>query len=197
MVFFGAIGLGFMFVEIALIQRLSAFLGQPAYSIGVALFGLLLSSGTGSYLTGRLPRSATIIGPALIWGLAALLVGEALALSAIIELAQAHSLPIRLGVSLILVMPLGLLMGTAFPLGATVAVGRAPHILPWLWGINGTASVVASVVAALVSLEAGIVENMWIGAACYVLAGVSLVIAANGWSTRFRWPIDRALLREN
>jgi hypothetical protein len=78
--YFAAIGLGFMFVELALLQRLSLFLGNPAYGIGVALFSLLLASGAGS-------------------ALAALLALEALALPHVLALAQAAGLPARLAVS--------------------------------------------------------------------------------------------------
>ena len=64
-------------------------------------------------------------------------------------------------------------MGMAFPLGVKAAVGDR-RILPWLWGINGAASVLGSVTVAVVSLELGIAANLWIGAGCYLLAGAML-----------------------
>ncbi len=172
-VFFAAIGLGFMFVELALLQRLSLFLGHPAYGIGVALFSLLLSGGAGSYLAGRSRWLASIPGSRILVALAALVAIEAVALPGILALSQSASTPLRLSVSLLLLAPIGVLMGMAFPLGARAAA-HAQQILPWLWGINGAASVLASVIAAVVSLELGIIANLWLGAGCYLLGALML-----------------------
>jgi hypothetical protein len=174
--FFGAIGLGFMFVELALLQRLSLFLGHPAYGIGVALLCLLLAGGAGSYL-GQWRPLAALPGPRVLGTLAGLLALEALALPHILALAQAAEMPVRLAVSVALLAPAGLLMGTAFPFGVRAAVAK-PQILPWLWGINGTASVLASVAAAVVSLELGITANLWLGALCYLVAAGTLSLRA-------------------
>lgn len=171
--FFGAIGLGFMLVELALLQRLSLFLGHPAYGIGVALFCLLLASGAGSYLAGHWRPLAALPGARVLGALAALVALEALALPHILALAQAAALPARLAVCVALLVPAGLLMGTAFPYGVRAAAAK-PQILPWLWGINGAASVLASVAAAAVSLELGISANLWLGALCYLAAAAML-----------------------
>jgi hypothetical protein len=172
--FFAAIGLGFMFVELALLQRLSLFLGHPAYGIGVALFSLLLASGAGSYLAGR---KHSLAGPRVLGMLAALIALEALALPHLLALGQTAELPARLALCVAMLVPPGLLMGTAFPSGVRAA-GAKPQILPWLWGINGAASVLASVLAAAVSLELGITANLWLGALCYVAAAWMLGLRA-------------------
>ncbi len=172
-VFFAAIGLGFMFVELALLQRLSLFLGHPSYGIGVVLFGLLLSGGSGSYLAGQWPRLKSFPGYVLLGSLSILIALEALALSTVIAFAQPASTPVRVALSLLLLAPPGVLMGMAFPLGVKAA-SNARRILPWLWGINGAASVLGSVIVAVVSLELGIAANLWIGAGCYLLAGAML-----------------------
>ena len=171
--YFSAIGLGFMFVEIALLQRLSLFLGHPTYALGVLLFGLLLSSGAGSYLAGRRGTGA----PLLLCALALLLAVVALGLPAVVSLLQGAPTPARIAAALAFIAPLGLLMGTAFPLGVGAAQRDAPPLLPWLWGLNGAASVLASVVAVLVALELGIGANLWIGAACYLAAAAAAVAA--------------------
>lgn len=171
--FFAAIGLGFMLVELALLQRLSLFLGNPAYGIGVALFCLLLAGGAGSYLGGRWRWLASVPGSRILAALAALVALEALVLQDILALAQSATMPARLALSVLLLAPIGVLMGMAFPLGARAAA-HVQQILPWLWGINGAASVLASVIAAVVSLELGIVANLWLGAGFYLLAGLML-----------------------
>ncbi len=171
--YFAAIGLGFMFVELALLQRLSLYLGHPAYGIGVALFCLLLAGGAGSYLAGHWRWLAAQPGPRVLAAVVLLVALEALALPALIAATQAEGTAARLAVSVLLLAPIGLLMGMAFPLGVQAAA-RVPQKLPWLWGINGAASVLASVAVAVVSLELGIAANLWIGAGCYLLAGLML-----------------------
>lgn len=172
-VYFAAIGLGFMLAELALLQRLSLFLGHPAYGIGVALFCLLLAGGAGSYLGGRWRWLASIAGSRVLAALAVLVALEALLLPGVLAFSQSASTPLRLALSMLVLAPIGLLMGMAFPLGARAAA-HMQRILPWLWGINGAASVLASVVAAVVSLELGIIANLWLGALCYLLAGAML-----------------------
>jgi len=168
-VFFAAIGFGFMFVEIALLQRLALFLGHPTYALGVVLFGLLASSGLGAWLLGR----GRLAAPALLGGLALLVAAAALAVPSLASLLQAEPTPVRIAVALALIAPVGLLMGSAFPLGVRAAQARA-GLLPWLWGLNGAASVLASVIAVPVALEFGIVANLWIGAACYLAAAAAV-----------------------
>jgi hypothetical protein len=162
-----------MFVEIALMQRLSMFLGHPAYGIGVALFCLLLAGGAGSYVAGSWRWLAALRGSRVLVFLAMLVALEALALHGILALSQSASTPVRMAISLLLLAPVGVLMGMAFPLGAKAAAGVL-QILPWLWGINGAASVLASVAAAVVSLDLGSSANLWLGACCYLFAGLML-----------------------
>jgi hypothetical protein len=124
-------------------------------------------------LAGEWRRLASISGSRVLAALAALVALEALTLSGVLALAQSEAMPARLAVSMLLLAPIGVLMGMAFPLGVRAAAG-VRQILPWLWGINGAASVLASVTVAVVSLELGISANLWLGAGCYLLAGLML-----------------------
>lgn len=169
--FFLAIGLGFMMVEISQMQRLTVFLGHPTYGLSVLLFSLLLSSGLGSLLTDRV-GGATIRRSALV-RLALLLAGLALfgfTTPWIIGLFAGATTPVRIAVAVAILFPLGLGMGMAFPLGIKVAASRTLSITPWLWGINGAASVCASVLATTISLGTTISTTFWSGFCCYVLA---------------------------
>jgi hypothetical protein len=161
--FFAAIGLGFMFIEVSQMQRLSLFLGHPSYSLSVVLFSLLLSCGIGSFLT---PARG---GAKVLAALAAVVAVVGAATPIVIRAFEAGDTPLRLTVAALLLVPCGLLMGMAFPLGMRLAAGRAV-LTPWLWGINGAASVCASVLAVAVALGAGIAAAYWIGAAAYVVA---------------------------
>jgi hypothetical protein len=176
--YFAAIGLGFMFVEIALLQRLAIFLGHPTYALGVLLFGLLLSCGAGSFLATR----GRALAPVLLALLALLIVTGALGLPRLALALEGEPTPARIGVALAFIAPPGVLMGMAFPFGVSAALGRRDGLLPWLWGINGAASVLASVLAVLIALELGIGANLWIGAACYLVAAAALAAGNRGRS---------------
>jgi len=169
--YFMSIGLGFMLVEVAQMQRLIMVLGHPIYALSVVLFTLLVASGIGSGLTSFIPESAT-----RTWGIrlfAALLLVVAMIavlMPAIAARVEAATTPIRVSVAILTLAPLGLLMGTAFPMGIRLARRRAYDLTPWLWGLNGATSVCASVLAIVISLSAGITAAMWTGAAAYVVA---------------------------
>jgi hypothetical protein len=173
LVFFAAIGLGFMLVEISQVQRLAIFLGHPAYSLSVVLFSLLVASGTGSFSTRNAAGEARRARLRMVSLVAVLIVFGALTPSAIRHYASA-STPIRIAVSIAILAPLGLFMGMAFPIGMARAMREKPALAPWLWAINGAASVCASVLAVVIALGAGISAAFWAGAACYALALVSL-----------------------
>ncbi len=176
--YFAGIGLGYMLVEISQMQRLIVFLGHPTYGLSVVLLALLLSSGAGSLLTERVdvarqPRAAwlrlgLLLGALLLFGLATPLVTRAL---------EGAVTPLRIAAALGILAPLGLLMGMAFPLGMKLAAARAPALSPWLWGINGAMSVVASVLAVVIALGASISASFWTGLGCYAAA-----IAAFLWA---------------
>jgi hypothetical protein len=171
-VFFTMIGLGFMFVELAQMQRLSLFLGHPAYSLVVVLFSLLLSSGIGSALTqGRL-RSSSKTSWLMALLMAALFAVGVLTPWVARSLAGQET-PVRILAAVALLLPAGLVMGTAFPLGMNVAQNRS-GLAPWLWGMNGAASVLASVLAVVISMSAGIAAAYWVGFSAYVVAWLAL-----------------------
>ncbi len=172
LLFFASIGFGFMFIEVASMQRFTIFLGPPSYALSVVLFTLLLAGGLGSLATGRLlsragprlPRLALLALPLLL-----LLLGGAT--PALLTQAAAADTPTRILIAVALLAPAGFLMGMPFPLGIrrTVAAGH-DALLPWLWGVNGAASVFCSVLAAAVAITAGISACYWAGVFCYAVA---------------------------
>lgn len=167
--YFLLIGVGFMTVEIALLQRMSIFLGHPVYSLGVSLFTLILASGAGSALSDRLPLDSP--RKFLAWGV---LTGVYV-LSVRYWLPQAQlafesaPLLVRSGVCMAVIAPAGLLMGFAFPSGMRLVAAADRRPTPWFWGINGAAGVLASVLAVATNIALGISATFAIGAACYLL----------------------------
>ena len=179
LIYFCSIGLGFMLVEIALMQRLSVFLGHPIYSMTVVLFCLLSASGCGSWLSGLIVKDpahglraplclAVLIGVVLLVGLTAVPVLSQL---------DGLSTPGRIAVAVAALVPLGLMMGMAFPLGMRAASRHSEDLTPWLFGVNGAMSICGSVMAVVVSLCLGISVVLLGGVACYGGAWLSYLWA--------------------
>ncbi len=176
---FASIGLGFMLVEIAQMQRLILLLGHPTFSLSVVLFGLLIASGLGSFATERLtPTQLASAARTRLQVLIGILVVVGLFTPIATRAFQGFATPIRIGVALLLLMPAGFFMGMAFPIAMKIGLARQPSMTPWLWGINGATSVTASVLAVMISSAWGISAAWWSGVACYVLAAVMIVASA-------------------
>jgi hypothetical protein len=176
LLYFTGLGLGFLMVEIPLIQRFSLFLGHPIYALAVILFAVLLFSGVGSYLSGRLAqdrpqRVAIWIIPLLL----VLLTIYAFGLTPLLRGLLHWDLSLRIGFSVLLIAPLGLLMGMPMPLGILVLDRTRPELIPWMWGVNGATSVVASVMAMVVSLNIGLRGTLLVGMGIYALAWVAII----------------------
>jgi hypothetical protein len=164
--YFALLGLGYLCVEIPLLQQFILFLGHPAYAMATVLFALLLFSGLGSLLSHRVGlRLVLLLLPLLV-------VGYALGLPALFAAALAAPLGGRLIVAVLALAPPGLLMGMPFPKGLALLEENAPDLITWAWGVNGAVSVVASILAALLALSLGFSTVLAVGAACYVGAWV-------------------------
>lgn len=171
---FLALGLGYLFVEMALIQRLVFFLANPVYAVAVVLAGLLFISGLGSAWAARqLRKGASSTRLACI---AALIVAGASALYAfgmhpVLMTLLGLPLPARMLVALTMMAPLAA-MGMPFPLVLHHLGKTNEELLPWAWAVNGCASVVASPLATLLALGAGLPVVMLASSACYLLTAL-------------------------
>ena len=167
--YFSLIGMGFMLAEIALLQRFSVYLGHPIYSLSVCLFSLILASGLGSMTSDLMKLNAR--SKLLVWGgiVVVYLAWMVWALPTLLESTTGQERLVRIGISLAVIMPLGFLLGFAFPTGLRLVerVDRQPT--PWFWGINGATSVLASVLAVMLSMAFGINVTMLLSGACYLL----------------------------
>ena len=162
--FFICIGLGFMLVETSQMQRLIIALGHPIYALTVVLFALLLSSGLGSYLTAGIePDRAGPSGSRRLLLLVVILAIFGAVTPAVVRATAAASTPARILAAVALLFPAGLVMGMAFPLGMKLATRRAAALTPWLWGLNGAASVLASVLSICIALTWSISAAFWCG----------------------------------
>jgi len=179
-VYFALIGVGFMMIEIALLQRMSVFLGHPVYALSIVLFSLILWTGFGSMASERMRLSGA--GMLVVWSVASAAYSFALPLwlpALLVDLDGADLL-VRAGFCLLIVAPAGFLMGFGFPTGMRLVTAISTGPTPWFWGINGAAGVLAASVAVVTSIAFSIDTTLRIGASCYLLIaapGVLLVRA--------------------
>jgi hypothetical protein len=174
-VFFAAIGLAFLMIEVSQLQRLSVYLGHPTYGLTVVLFSVLLFSGMGSMLTERFatadrPRRLVV---AMV-GLLAVVVLFGLVSAAVLRATEGETTPLRIAVAVGLLAPLSLMMGMPFALGMRMAATRPGATTAFMWGINGAMSVCGSVFGLVAALFFGIAAAFWIGALAYVVAALAM-----------------------
>jgi len=178
LVFFAAIGFGFMLIEMSQMQRLILFLGHPTYSLSVVLASLLLAGGAGSYSTQRIGESGVRgAGTLRLALLLAALAAAGWLTPRLTATFQSSSQTVHIAIAVALLSVPGMFMGTAFPLGMRLAATRLPHVGPWLWGINGATSVCASVLAVVIALTWGVSASFWTGVAWYAVAMMAWVWA--------------------
>jgi predicted membrane-bound spermidine synthase len=171
LVYFSCLGLGFILVEIPLIQRFILFLGHPIYALSVILFSLLLFSGVGSYLTTFIPSAQTkkyLLKILPILGL--LLVFYIFYLPHLINALLAIKTGYKILLTVLLLLPLGLLMGMPLPLGIKLVDTYASTLIPWVWGVNGATSVLASVLAMVLAITLGFSTALIGGQIAYLTA---------------------------
>lgn len=173
-VYFSALGLAFLFVEIAFIQRFQLFLGHPLAAVAVVLFGFLLFAGLGSgaarpgaeRLRWSSGRMAAVAAAAIVVFASGYLVVLPALFAALAGLPAAA----KVAVALALIAPIGFFMGMPFPLGLGDTAAEAPELVPWAWGINGCASVLSAVLATLLAIHVGFSVVVVLALVLYALA---------------------------
>ena len=172
--YFAGLGAGFILIEIVLLQRLQVFLGQPIYTFSVVLAGLLIFTGLGSFLAGRIqdPTYGT-----LSWLLLAV-VGAILFTLVIMPPVLASGLgfafPWRIVLSVLLVAPVGVMLGMPFPTGLRLVGKTASALVPWAWAVNGFFTVIGSVGAMILGMTLGFTAVLIIAAGCYTAALIAI-----------------------
>jgi predicted MFS family arabinose efflux permease len=166
LVFVILIGLGFIFLEITFIQKFLLLLGTPIMALTVILFSILLSSGVGAYLSGRLfkknPYKAVVISIPL---LAAILLAYYVFLQDIISFSIVFQLYQRIMLTFALLSPAGLLMGFQFP--SITRMASSNQDITLLWGVNVIASVIGTVLTTTSSMIIGFNGNLLVGLGLY------------------------------
>jgi Spermine/spermidine synthase domain len=169
--YFFCLGFAFILVEMTLIQKFILFLGQPVYALGVVLFSMLLFSGLGSFFSARFfaaPSPQSIRKVCLL--LAALVVVYLLALPYFLYHLVGLSMLAKAFLVIALQMPLSFIMGMPMPLGVRRLHHSSVQLIPWAWGMNGSASVLGSILTVLVAVNAGFDEALLTAVGFYILA---------------------------
>lgn len=172
LVFFAALGFGYLFVELTLMQKTALFLGHPTYSIATTLLSLLVASGLGSLFAARLrlPPEKLVRGAAV--GVVVLLLVEHLVLGHLFQALLPAPFPVRLVVVALAMVPLGFVMGIPFPTGLRMASSRGESALAFGLAINGFASVLASLLGVPIAMFFGFTGVVVIAVVLYATAAI-------------------------
>jgi hypothetical protein len=157
-VYFAALGLGFMFVEVCMIQMLILLLGYPTHSLSVTLFALLIFTGLGSLASGAYTGSRRRAQAWLVAALAALIALYGLAMPLVAGALGGSAFAVRAAAAIAMIAPVGLVLGAFMPLGLRAVAAVSPHpeaIVAWSWAANGFCSVIGSVLSTVLAMAFG------------------------------------------
>lgn len=171
--YFAAIGLAFMFIEMSIIQKFVLFLGSPIYSMAITLPAILIFAGLGSLFSARLRNNLSryMFMATFLCGCIILAISIVIPYASKLFLSQA--LYIRILITIILIGIPAFFMGMPFPLGLRMISNEQNEIIPWAWAINGSFSVIASILAIILAMQFGFKMVMSAGAFCYFIASLT------------------------
>ena len=172
--YFFLLGLAFLFIEIAFIQKFILFVSHPLFAVAAVLSGFLLFAGLGSGLSARMKcwlrsKRWTPIDLAVI-GIGVIALCYLLFLPALLSAGIALPREIKILITIILIAPLAFFMGMPFPLGLARLADKIPEVIPWAWGINGCASVLSAILATLIAIHLGFQVVIVLAISLYGLA---------------------------
>jgi len=168
--YFLVIGLAYLFIEMAFIQKLTLFLAHPVFAVAVVICGFLIFSGLGSLFASRIPLALgerylryavvplSVIALAYLW-----------LLPNLIDMLDNPGMPVKAAAALLLIAPLAFCMGLPFPLGLAAVARNAPELVPWAWGINGCASLISAILATLLAVHWGFGSVILIAVVLYLI----------------------------
>jgi hypothetical protein len=178
LVYFGALGAGFMLIEVSVLQRFVLLLGHPVYSLTVTLFSLLLGTGLGAAWSRRFEaaslRRTGAIGILVVAAIALVFIAAA---TPIVNWAIPFSRSTRMLVAALMLVPIGVALGIPMPTGMRLLNARAPQMLAWAWGMNGALSVLGATLAIFIAMNWGFRAALVTAAATYLIGLLALLSA--------------------
>ncbi len=171
--YFGALGLGYMMAEIYLLQRFTFYLAEPVYSSSIVLTTMLVASGLGALAGNRLPVSRSLRVWLAAGGIALFMLFYVFALSPLLNATLGLALPVKVLLSVLFIAPAAFCLGIPFPTGLDGLSSRRRSLLPWAWGMNGALSVTGSVLTRIISISAGFVVVLACVIVIYLIAALT------------------------
>ncbi len=175
LLYFLAIGAGYILIEVALIQKFVLFLGHPTYALTVVIFSMLISSGLGSFMSRKLVRDQNNRLIVVLAIAAAMVAVLAAVLQPVLTAGVGLPLVVKMMATVLLIAPAGFAMGIPFPTGLRLLEKWHEPSVRWAWSLNAAASVLGSVGALVLALYVGLVTTMLIGGGLYLCALVVIV----------------------
>jgi len=177
LLYFLAIGAGYILIEVALIQKFVLFLGHPTYALTIVIFSMLVSSGLGSFVSRRVvaDQNRRLLG--VLAGAALVIAVLAAVLQPILSSGVGLPLYVKMLATVAMIAPAGFLMGIPFPTGLRLLEQRHAPSVRWAWSLNAAASVLGSVGALVFALYFGLLQTMLAGAGLYVAALLVVVVS--------------------
>ncbi len=168
--YFAALGIGYMLVEMFLIQRLTFFLVDPIFSNSIVITSMLVLSGLGSLAAGASRAPRRLVVAVAVGGIALTCLLYAFVLPPLVDGLLGLALPAKIAIAVLMIAPAAFCLGIPFPTGLAALSGSRPGLVPWAWGVNGALSVTGTVLARLVSVSAGFSVVLALTAILYVFA---------------------------
>ncbi len=166
--YFFCIGLAYLFIEIFFIQKFILFLGHVIYSTSIVIFSVLFFSSLGSLISQKFKLERL---KKKIYLLFLVIIFYSFALKFLINYFIVFDLLTKIIVSIVIIAPIAFLMGMPFPLGIRIINKR---LIPWAWAVNGSASVLSSIIAVIIALSFGYISVLILAGILYVLGIVSI-----------------------
>jgi len=176
LLYFASLGFGYMLLEISFIQKFILYLTNPAYSTSIVIFSFLFFSGLGSFYSKKIERNYIGSLKIIILSLCAILLSYQIVLPYVFSVTLKYSLLFRILITLIIISPLGFLMGMPFPLGIKLvnSTEQGKGLIPWLWATNSFCSIIASVSAVIIALFFGFKVVAILAALIYLFGFLSI-----------------------
>ena len=171
LLYFACLGIGFMIIEVSMFQKLILYLGSPTISLSILLSSLLVSMGIGSHAGNRIYTDSHLKRIHFV-SLGIVIIGTLIFFLSqyILNIFLQYSLFVRIIISVILILPFGFLLGVVFPSCLQLLKSRQlSACIPWMYGINGTMTVLGSVLAVIISLIFGFTVSFFIGLLFYAI----------------------------
>jgi hypothetical protein len=178
LVYFGALGAGFMLIEVAILQRFVLLLGHPVYSLTVTLFSLLLGTGIGAGLSRRLrQQSLGRTGALALAVIAAVGVAVIAVVTPLVTWAIPLARPIRMAIAVATLVPIGLVLGIPMPTGIRLLSAKSPQMVAWAWGMNGALSVLGATLAIFIAMNWGFQVTLLAASVTYLIGLAAFLLA--------------------